>query len=297
MVNLDDCVGVLRRAGLTVHEVEGWIHRGYAGQDMASHRGILWHHTATHRSRFTNDPAPTVGMCAYGRADPPLPGPLCNIVFDRNGHVWMIATGVGNHAGKGSAPGIPTNTGNHHLIGIEMESSGIAPWDWTAAQLHWAPILGAALESHYLDWLPDEQKLQLGHMEYSSEGKIDPAGWPGGMDGLRASINAVLRGEAPGANEGDDMSAADVEAINKVTVAQKGLILDQIWGTAAVTQKQNAENAAQIKGLVGAVAAMAKGEEFDEAKLLAGVQAAAAAGVKEAIDSIETTAKTTVHLQ
>lgn len=46
---------------------------------------------------------------------------------------------------------------------------------------------------------------------------------------------------------------------------------------------------AQIKGLVGAVSALAKGEPFDEAKLLAGVQAAATAGVKEAIDSIETT--------
>ncbi|RJU01969.1 hypothetical protein D6T65_04945 [Arthrobacter frigidicola] len=46
---------------------------------------------------------------------------------------------------------------------------------------------------------------------------------------------------------------------------------------------------AQIKGLVGAIAALSKGEPFDQAKLLAGVQAAAEAGVKSAIDSIETT--------
>lgn len=46
---------------------------------------------------------------------------------------------------------------------------------------------------------------------------------------------------------------------------------------------------ATIKNLVGAVAALAKGETFDEAKLLAGVEAAAAAGVKAAITSIDTT--------
>lgn len=46
---------------------------------------------------------------------------------------------------------------------------------------------------------------------------------------------------------------------------------------------------AELAGLVGALAAVNKGEAFDEAKLLAGVQAAAEAGVKNAIDSIETT--------
>lgn len=55
-----------------------------------------------------------------------------------------------------------------------------------------------------------------------------------------------------------------------------------------------AAQAAQVASLIGAVAALSKGEAFDEAKLLAGVQAAAAAGVKSAIDSIETTTIVTV---
>lgn len=46
-----------------------------------------------------------------------------------------------------------------------------------------------------------------------------------------------------------------------------------------------------IAGLVGALAAINKGEPFDEATLLAGVQAAAAAGVKDAIESITVTVK------
>lgn len=63
------------------------------------------------------------------------------------------------------------------------------------------------------------------------------------------------------------------------------------WRDAADETILNAVAAqgAQVSNLVGAVAALAKGEDFDQAKLLAGVQAAAAAGVKAAIDSIETT--------
>lgn len=52
---------------------------------------------------------------------------------------------------------------------------------------------------------------------------------------------------------------------------------------------------AQTKSLISALAAVAKGEPFDEAKLLAGVKSAAEAGVKAAIDSIETT--TTVNVK
>lgn len=189
-MKLSNLASVLRSAGLTVVECAGWSNRGYAGQDLADVRGVLWHHTATNRQRFYDSDAPTLSMCVNGRSD--LAGPLCNIVFGRNGTVYLVAAGVANHAGAGSAHTIPTNMGNHYLIGIEMESSGIAPWDWTADQLHVAPYLGAALERVY------GATLQIAHYEYSSQGKIDPAGWPGGMDGLRASINAVL--DAPSFN-------------------------------------------------------------------------------------------------
>ena len=60
-------------------------------------------------------------------------------------------------------------------------------------------------------------------------------------------------------------------------------------------RNQVASQDAQIKSLVGAVAAMSKGEPLDEAKLLAGVKAAAESGVKGAIDSIENT--TTVNIK
>lgn len=180
----------LRKYGLTVVETQGWASRGYAGQDLQEVRGVLWHHTATPRSNYNASDAPTLNMCINGRSD--LPGPLCNIVLGRSGTVYLVAAGVGNHAGVGSAPNIPTNMGNHYMIGIEMESSGIAPFDWTEDQKRVAPYLGAALELSYLQKFPAELRIQIGHKEYSAEGKIDPAGWPGDMDGLRAQINAKI---------------------------------------------------------------------------------------------------------
>lgn len=189
---LTDLADVCRSSGLPVVEVEGWRTRGYAGQSLASARGVLWHHTATGRAAFARADCPTLDMLVNGRAN--LPGPLCNLALGRSGTVYVVAAGLANHAGEGSAPGIPVNTGNSYLLGIEMESSGVQPWDWTPEQIDAAPRLGAALERAYLSWLPESDRLQLGHYEYSSAGKIDPAGWPGGMDGLRASINQALAG-------------------------------------------------------------------------------------------------------
>lgn len=59
----------------------------------------------------------------------------------------------------------------------------------------------------------------------------------------------------------------------------------------APLRQEVAAQAAQVSNLIGAVAAMSKGEPFDEAKLLAGVQSAAETGVKNAIESITVTVK------
>lgn len=198
-MKLSNLAANLRKYGLTVVEVGNWSNYGYAGQDLQAVNGVIWHHTATPRSNYERSDAPTLGLCVNGRSD--LPGPLCNIVFGRTGIVYLVAAGVANHAGVGGfGATIPQNLGNHYTIGIEMESSGIAPWDWTEDQKRVAPYLGAALELEYLQHQPAELRQQIGHMEYSSEGKIDPAGWPGGMDGMRDQINekiAELTGGTP----------------------------------------------------------------------------------------------------
>lgn len=187
---LTDLDEVLRERGVQVVETAGWKTRGYNGWSLTAVRGTLWHHTATHRSRFAGNPAPTLEMCMYGR--PGLAGPLCQIVLGRDGKAYLTAAGWGNHAGTGSAPGIPRDQGNAYLIGVEMESSGIAPADWTPEQLAAIPVLRDALRDGY------GHKLDIAHFEYSDGGKIDPWGLPGGMNWLRtAPATKVSAASAP----------------------------------------------------------------------------------------------------
>lgn len=194
---LSNLANVIRDAGLSVVEIDGWQNRGYLGRDLADVRAVFWHHTAANRNSFAANDAPSLNICTYGRSD--VAGPLCQLVLGRSGTVYVTAAGLSNHAGAGSAPGIPTDAANYYAIGIEMESSGVAPFDWTQEQLDVVPVLGAALERAYLNDQAEDDRLQIGHKEWSSTGKIDPAGWPGDVDGLRASINAVLNGSLPAA--------------------------------------------------------------------------------------------------
>lgn len=229
---LSNMANVLRAAGLTVVEVNGWQNRGFLGRDLADVRGVVWHHTVASRASMAVNDAPSLNICTFGRSD--VAGPLCQIVLGRSGTVYITAAGLSNHAGRGSAHGIPTDMGNYYLIGIEMESSGVAPWDWTADQIRVAPYLGAALEKAYLMDQAPEDRLQISHQEYSSEGKIDPAGWPGGMDGLRNSINKVLEGgQAPVATVPAQPRPAPVQHQRPggyaECVVEKG---DTLWGIA-----------------------------------------------------------------
>lgn len=169
---------------LTVVETTGWKSRGYLGQGIESVAGVLWHHTATGESAYTRSNAPTLNTLIYGHST--LPGPLSQLGLARDGSVYVVAAGLCNHAGAGRVGNI-VDTGNYHLIGIEMESSGIRD-DWTEAQRRVMPHLGAALEKGYAPNSPDF--IQVGHKEYSSQGKIDPAYI--NMDTLRSNINDLL---------------------------------------------------------------------------------------------------------
>lgn len=218
-MKLGNMANVLRAAGLTVVEIDGWQNRTATGGDMAEIRGVMWHHTATNRAAFANNDIPTLHTCLNGNGS--TPGPLCQLMLGRTGIVYVLAAGVCYHAGHGAAAGIPVDTGNLYFIGIEMESSGVAPWDWTADQIRVAPHLGAALERAYLMHLPPELRAQIGHKEYAANrvpnisGKIDPAGWPGDMDGLRAEINKILDGKAPAPAPSKPAAPAPAPSPNK----------------------------------------------------------------------------------
>ena len=167
--------------GLRVRFEPGWRTRGASGGDeMRSVQGVLWHHDVSPRTGTY----PLRRMLREGR--PGLTGPLCHIGFDRDGTVWVVGAGKANHAGTGKVPGVPRNGGNRRLIGIEMTSAGTRPWDWTDAQLRQMPRLGAALS----DIFGLSVSQHWAHYEYQ-DGKIDPAGLPGAMPGLRSRIDKV----------------------------------------------------------------------------------------------------------
>lgn len=243
----------LRDYGLTVVEIDGWKTRGYQGQDLTAIRGVMWHHTATPRSNFINSDLPTLGTCLNGNHA--TPGPLCQIMLGRSGTVYILAAGRCHHAGWGVAAGIPLDTGNQYFIGIEMESSGIAPADWTADQIRVAPYLGAALELEYLWYLEPDMRLQLGHKEYTSArnpnlgGKIDPYNWPGDMDGLRAQINATIAQIEGGAKPAEPKPTAPVAPSNP---GKGPFVPDPHW------KVEPGENMSQIANWAGySVAAVA----------------------------------------
>ena len=186
MVMLTGLADGLRKHGLTVIETPGWKTRGWAGRGFyGTPKGVLHHHTATTSARRYTTGAPTLNMLIGGRSD--LPGPLCNLAFGRAGEVYVVAAGWANHAGVGGPiGGVPLNAGNGWLIGIEAESSGVAPADWTADQIRVWPYLASALARMYKATAPDTF-LQLAHYEWSSMGKIDASLLPGRIEGLRSA--------------------------------------------------------------------------------------------------------------
>jgi len=121
---LTDLADILRGAGLTVKEVDGWKTRGHGV--MASAKGILIHHTAGPQT----DDFPSLKVVRDGRTD--LPGPLSQLGLGRSGTWYVIAAGRSYHAGKTIDDSI---FGNSNAIGIEAEATGV-PSD-NVGHSHW----------------------------------------------------------------------------------------------------------------------------------------------------------------
>lgn len=158
---------VLRAAGLTVIEEPGWQTRGHG--DMSAHpQGVLCHHTACAKSGAD---IPSLETVIHGRPD--LSGPLCNLLLGRRGIYHMIAAGRAYHAGKGDMEGIPENTGNTFLIGIEAENDGLPDEAWAEPELEAYAKGCAAILKH----LKLGAERCVGHREYATPHgrKVDPS--------------------------------------------------------------------------------------------------------------------------
>lgn len=170
----------MRSAGLKVIEHNGWKQRGHG--DFLDIRGVICHHTA---GGGTND----WKIVQDGRSD--LPGPLAQLVLERDGTYRVIAAGVCWHAGRGSWPGWPTNNANFHTIGIEAVNNGTGQ-EWPAVQLDAYKRGCAAILRH----IGRDANDCVGHKEYSSEGKIDP--FPIDMDAFRRDVAYLIPNKLAG---------------------------------------------------------------------------------------------------
>jgi hypothetical protein len=151
-------VPALRKAGLRVVEVAGWRDRGHG--PFSSIKTIACHHTAGPRTGNM----PSLGVITHGRAG--LRGPLCNLGLARDGTVYVIAAGIGYHAGVVSS----SEYSNSHAIGIEAEATGVT--SWPEDQMNAYGRLCAVLCDLYK--IPTARVL--GHKEIASPRgrKIDP---------------------------------------------------------------------------------------------------------------------------
>src|SRR4051812_15464697 len=124
-----------RATGYRVVEVGGWRTRGHGGMRLVE--GVVGHHTATAASAPGD--YPSLGIVTNGRSD--LAGPLCNLGLGRDGTIYVVAAGVGWHAGASAWAGYTDL--NDEFLGIEAESPGHG--EWTAAQRDCYPKLVGSL--------------------------------------------------------------------------------------------------------------------------------------------------------
>ena len=163
---LTDLADVLRGAGLTVEEHDGWQQRhrssgGYNGGPV----GIIVHHTASPASW---DGQRDVDFIAVG-CDV---APMANLYLDRKGQWWVLAAGASNTNGKGGPWGpLPLDSANSRVIGIEAGNDGVGEaWPEVMQDSYVAGV--AALAGHY----GVDTGNVLAHHEWAPARKVDPAG-------------------------------------------------------------------------------------------------------------------------
>lgn len=172
---------VLKDSGSPFTLVPGWASRTAHKGGMTANLGTLWHTTETADAAFrTGEDAPTLGFVTNGDGYNRY-----NILIGRSGRLYLIAVGTAGHAGVGSAPGIPNDDGNRHMLGVAFDANS---WDYpvTTAQLESAARLGAAIDR---DWGRPGTGRHLMHGEWAPGRRSDPTRVPGGWNALRAAIS------------------------------------------------------------------------------------------------------------
>ena len=163
---LTELADLLRGAGLTVREYDGWQQRHrHSGGFNGAPKGIIVHHTAS--------PAAWDGQrdVDYMTVQCDV-APMANLYLDRTGQWWVLAAGATNTNGKGGPWGpMPLDSANSRVIGIEAGNSGVGePWP-DAMQDSYVRGVAALADGYGVD-----SNNILAHHEWAPGRKCDPAG-------------------------------------------------------------------------------------------------------------------------
>lgn len=238
--------GVLRSAGLTVHEVSGWKTRG--ADSYGPVRGITVHHTASSRKA---KPADEIRVLLNGSAT--APPPISQLALSRTGEWYVVASGLCFH-NKIGWDGPNEGFGNDSLLGIEaMHGGGTEPWTELQYRSYVRGV--AALVRHKASGYSVTTARVAGHKEHQPGDKSDPTF---NMSKFRSDVAALIA-----AGMEDDMSVADVtNGLNTVVpyasnagkrLAAEGwgnvstrVMLEYVWETARGNSKAITALAAQL---------------------------------------------------
>lgn len=232
---------VLRSAGLTVRTVSGWETRGNDSWPLYfKPQGVVWHHTATGPGLST---AALLSLIIHGRSD--LPGPLAQLVLERDGTFYVVASGKANHAGRGEWMGLKSN---YQVIGIEPANNGTGE-PWPQVQLDAYQRGTRAI----IDHLEVSEAWVCGHKEWAPTRKIDPYGLA--MNVQRRIIGGIgdtmiIKPDAHGAYVRPYQQALNSWALKQSVPDWTPLTEDGIYGPATTAAVSRYQAAAEIAGIV-----------------------------------------------
>jgi len=167
---LTEMADVLRAAGVTVVEQDGWRTRARSSGGYSGNRPwcVMWHHTASGANATAANDAQYM---SYNASDKPI----ANLLIARDGTVWVLAAGATNTNGKGNPQPftrgtVPADQMNTHAIGMEIQNTGVG-------QTYSQPCIDAAFATSLAlcaayGLAPDDVCT---HAQYAPGRKIDPA--------------------------------------------------------------------------------------------------------------------------
>ena len=171
---------VLRAAGCTVIEEDGWKTRGRDGSFTP--KAIMLHHDASPKGETSNG----VEVIRDGR--PGLSGPLSQLWLSYDGVWHVVAAGRANHAGEGGPWGvISTDDGNGDAIGIETDHTTDEKWS-DPQRSEGLRGVHALAQKLGITTREEIDRAITAHKEYAPDRKVDPD--PMDMDNARAQLAA-----------------------------------------------------------------------------------------------------------